>query len=963
VRLERARAVRRVDTDGRQGVLAQFLPEPPPGYIADVEVLGRGPTFRLCKRPRPWNLFSIMPGFRVFLSAVSSEFAAPRSALASDLRARGLEVKVQEDFRQEAQVETTLAKLHQYIAECDAVVAIMGTRSGSLPPPAAAEPFRHMLPAGIAEASYTQWEILFARHHNRRLSIYVADAAWQPDRTDPAGMDRPELQAALRNHLFKERGLDRVQGFASEDQLCRQVLREDWPDRRTAKPVHPRFRTIGSLFKGRAGVMEQLRESLTRSGRTAIPGKPHALHGLGGIGKTRLAVEYGLAHAGEYNALLFVSGETPELLDTNVAALAGVLGLPQAQATEDEARIRAALDWLKLNPGWFLVLDNLDTPEALRAAEGLLAQLSGGHTVVTSRLSTFSGLFEPLELDVLDPEAAAEFLLERTDRGRRRLPDDIAIARAIAQDLGWLALALEQAGAYIVQRRRTLAQYRADWAANRDAVLAWFDPSVTDYPASVAITWQTSVLHLTSQGLLLLHRLAFMAAEPVPEFLLDVPIPGAEIENLHAALADLARYSLLSRAAAAPVFSVHRLVQDVTARSLDEAGRQATIGELVGWVDAGFEGDPDDVLNWPRLGPLAAHAAAAIQAAVSSNAVGRVSLLSTKLARLLYARALYVEAEPHFRRALALDEASLGREHPRVAVMLNNLAQLLQTTNRLVEAEPLMRRALAISETSVGPDHPRVARLLDNLARLLQETNRLDEAEPLMRRALAIHEASFGPEHPRVAHTLSVFAQLLHAANRLGEAEPLMRRARAIGEASFEPGHPEIALRLNDLAALLCASNRLGEAEPMMRRALAINNASFGPEHPNVAITLSNLAQLLQTTNRLGEAEQLMRRALAIDETAFGPQHPRVAVLVNNLAQLLHMANRLDQAEPLMRRAIEIFVVVTRDTGHEQPHLAVSCRNFAALLRATGRNQDYIQASIAELLAPIQDILAARDGA
>ena len=100
------------------------------------------------------------------------------------------------------------------------------------------------------------------------------------------------------------------------------------------------------------------------------------------------------------------------------------------------------------------------------------------------------------------------------------------------------------------------------------------------------------------------------------------------------------------------------------------------------------------------------------------------------------------------RRALAIDEASYGKDHPDVAIDLNNLAQLLQATNRLGEAEPLMRRALAIDEASYGTDHPNVAIRLNNLAMLLQATNRLGEAEPLMRRALAIDEASYGADHP-----------------------------------------------------------------------------------------------------------------------------------------------------------------------------------------------------------------------
>src|SRR5271169_2645473 len=89
------------------------------------------------------------PRFKVFLSAVTSECGEARKLVASDLRSRGLEVRVQEDFRQEPGSDTTLGKLHNYVRDCDAVVAIIGERSGSFPPADAAEPFKAMLPQGF----------------------------------------------------------------------------------------------------------------------------------------------------------------------------------------------------------------------------------------------------------------------------------------------------------------------------------------------------------------------------------------------------------------------------------------------------------------------------------------------------------------------------------------------------------------------------------------------------------------------------------------------------------------------------------------------------------------------------------------------------------------------------------------------------------------------------------------------
>ena len=251
---------------------------------------------------------------------------------------------------------------------------------------------------------------------------------------------------------------------------------------------------------------------------------------------------------------------------------------------------------------------------------------------------------------------------------------------------------------------------------------------------------------------------------------------------------------------------------------------------------------------------------------------GKRIMQRLRIATELRSLARWNESETQQREALA--EAKGHANAKLVAVALNNLGQLLQATNRLGEAEPLMRRALEIDEASFGKQHPAVASGLNNLAGLLQATNRLGEAEPLMRRALEIDEASFGGQHPAVAIRLNNLAALLQATNRLGEAEPLMRRALEIDEASFGKQHPTVAIRLNNLGQLLQATNRLGEAEPLMRRALEIDEASFGGQHPAVAIRLNNLAALLQATNRLGEAEPLMRRALEIDEASFGGQHP-----------------------------------------------------------------------------------------
>jgi len=311
-----------------------------------------------------------------------------------------------------------------------------------------------------------------------------------------------------------------------------------------------------------------------------------------------------------------------------------------------------------------------------------------------------------------------------------------------------------------------------------------------------------------------------------------------------------------------------------------------------------------------------------------------VSTYMNNLALLLAETNQPSKAETLMRRALAIDEKIYGPDHPAIAHDISNLSLLLQQTNRLAEAEPLMRRALAINEKTFGLEHPRVAINLSNLAMLLQDTTRSLEAEPLMRRALAIDKKSYGADHPAIARDLNNLAQLLQDMNRLEEAEPLMRQALAIDEKTYGLEHPIVAGSINNLATLLLATNRLAEAEPLMRRALAINEKSFGLEHPKVAINLSNLAILLHSTNRPAEAEPLMRRALAIAEKSHGAKHLDVATFLSGLALLLQTTNRLAEAEPLMRRSVLILLKSTHAAGHELPHLRDALIEYQNLLTA-----------------------------
>lgn len=875
---------------------------------------------------------------RVYVSAVSKEFETHRRLLTKSLSSFGIEVVAAESFG--ADHFLTLGQLESAISECDAVIHLIGLDTGNCPEFKELEAFLRTradiserlmasqeLSTGNRELlSFTQWEYHFALQNCVPIFPFVADYV----RDERTARENEAFDRQIQ-HLRSVQRSSQYSVFRSPEDLVIQAQRV----LQTRRPTNLPVASLGNLFKGREQVLETLHSptEMTRS--------PVVLSGLGGVGKTRLAVEYGWRYATEYSATLFVTANSPAALARNLATLAGplVLGLPEAQdAREVEVQVAAVMRWLERHTGWLLILDSVDDDETAQEVDRMIAHLQGGKILVTSRIARWSNRFQPVELDVLATDTSIAFLLESTAAGRQTRDDDDASAMKIVSDLGGLPLALEQAAAYIVELGLSFSQYRQRWESKRQQVLSWCDSRTTGFPASVAAVWETTFTELKPDSRVLLDHVAFFAPDPIPTLLFEDSSCAniwAELlgtDDAHLTLADLRRYSVIRRAENS--ITIHRLVQTMLRHRLPPDEKRRCIEGALRILDTSSPGDPNDVRTWDRWKLLAPHFEAATAFAEEFKIAQPTAKLLNNVAQYVSARGSYLQAEMLMRRALAIEEVSFGPNHPEVSRDLNNLAALLYSTNRISEAEPLMRRALSIEEECYGSEHPRVATSLSNLAQLLQATNRLAEAEPLMRRALMIDEQSYGEPHPNVSAALNNLAALLQATNRMREAEPLMRRALVIDEQSYGSQHPNVAIRLNNLAQLLLATNRPEEAEPLMRRVVTIFEQCLGDSHPNIATALNNLAQLLQVTDRVEEAEPLIRRSIAIDEYTLGTDHPRVASALNNLAQLLIATGRFAEAEPLLRRSLNIE---HSSFGYDHPSVAARLSNLSQLLSATGR--------------------------
>ena len=229
-----------------------------------------------------------------------------------------------------------------------------------------------------------------------------------------------------------------------------------------------------------------------------------------------------------------------------------------------------------------------------------------------------------------------------------------------------------------------------------------------------------------------------------------------------------------------------------------------------------------------------------------------------------------------------------------MAQSLNTLACLLDAQGRLDEAEPLYKRALAIEERVRGPEHPNVAALLDNLATLHHARDEFAQAEAYYRRA---------PGHTRVDQeraqpgaTLFNLAVLYFDQGAYRAAEPLFLRTLALREKVLGRDHPEVAATLSGLATLYIKLDQDAKAEPLCRRALAILEPALGGDHPEVARCLSKLAEVYSARGDFARAEPLCRRTLAIHEKDPATADPALVETLEDYATLLRNLNRPEEA-------------------------------------------------------------------
>ncbi|WP_327323329.1 FxSxx-COOH system tetratricopeptide repeat protein [Streptomyces sp. NBC_01210] len=589
------------------------------------------------------------------------------------------------------------------------------------------------------------------------------------------------------------------------------------------------------VFVGRKHSLAAIENVLTAGG--GVITQATAVHGLGGVGKTSLALHYARTRArqGDYPLVWWITAETEEQIDSAFADLAVLLHPGWAITATPKEQSYWALAWLHEHPGWLLIYDNAEDPIHVNPYVGKL--FGRGHQLVTSRRATgWHKGTELVPLDVLTPRTAANLLCKVALPGRAADPTELRHATELAADLGRLPLALSQAGAYLRETGTSFAAYRTLLSTTPDAALDTAADG-TDTTRTIARIWQTTLGAIRRRdpfAVDLLHVLAWYAPEALPRAVL-VPLADHG-HDVHAALKLLADYNMISLGP--QTVTVHRLVQTVLRGAGPESdGRghadaeRAMAQALPAEAPSDVEAQPD-VEAQRLLQSLLPHIQS-LAAGPSGNPDADVIAMYRRAADELVARDQRMLAIPLLDAVVDGQTELLGIDHPDTLDSRDFLAELHSKAGEPAKAVSLCNDVFLDRMRVFGGDAPSTLASRDRLAYAHRKAGRHSRSVREFEAVVADRARVLGPDHQ---DTLSSRNGLAYALQLAGEHRRAVREYEAVVADCtrvLDADHPDTLSSRNGLAYAhrVAGDHRL--AIELYGQAVADRARVLGPDHPD----------------------------------------------------------------------------------------------------------------------------------
>jgi len=631
-------------------------------------------------------------------------------------------------------------------------------------------------------------------------------------------------------------------------------------------------------FVGRSSEMSTLHEKLQKGVSVVIS----AISGMGGVGKTELALQYSRYHWEKNHypgGVCWLEARQGELGTEIVNFARSQLDINPPEGLELKAQVQYCWrHWIEGDV--LLVLDDVVAYEDIQAY--LPPSSSRFKILITTRHKDLLSSCEELDLEVLEPKAAQELLIAYI--GEERWNRDKEEAEGICADLGYLPLGIQLVGSYLKKKpdlslqkmrqrlgleHRSLQEPSGDMTAKRGV------------KAAFELSWQ----ELNSEQQRLAGLLSLFALAPIPWSAVEQCLPGEDEEELEDNRDEMVNLSLLSRKEKG-FYQLHQLIREFF-QGKENVDHMSSMKERVCEVMVAIRSEISQtptLQDIERFTPYIPHLQEV--ATVLTEWVKDEDLIwpFVGLGRFYRGQGTYEEARPWFEECLSVTRSRLGEEHPYVADSLNNLARLYYSQGKYSEAERLYEEALAMSKRLLGEEHSDVADSLNNLGLLYKSQGRYPEAESLYIEALEMTKRLLGKENPDVANSLNNLGLLYISQGKYPKAEPLLKEVLEMRKRLLGEEHPDVADSLNNLVAFYDSQRKYTEAEPLYKEALEMMKSLLGKEHPDVADSLNNLALLYKSQGKYSKAKPLYQEALDIAERTLGKEHPHTIKIKDNLA-------------------------------------------------------------------------------